>query len=251
MDEAGFLRSASGREVSAGVAVSLLKDAAHPIGPSGFRRGPLTEGHQALSPAPAGIVGGPAQGRAARTGPAGPVGHPGSGTADRSMGADEDDDLVPGSDEDGEGVGPSGVAVKGLVPTQFHRPYLSAGHAASSPAVTGERSTTPVPASDPVEPQDYGRGWIYAAHQVPSPGDGGDNNPNPPGSAAEAVYASGAHAYGENQRMARAEHVMPSGSVVSSPAASRMAVPSDMRASDVPVHVAMQATRPSPGEVTR
>ena len=140
---------------------------------------------------------------------------------------------------------------KAMVPSRYMRPYLGAGHAANSPAVTDERVTTAAPDSHPVNAQDYDRGWIYPEHQTPSPGGGGGNNPNAPGSSAEAVYASGAHAYGENQRAARAEHVMPSQHVVSTPAASRMAVPADMRASDVPAHVAMQATRPSPGERQR
>jgi hypothetical protein len=246
MDEAGFLRSASGREVSAGTAVSLLKDgdADHPIGPSGFRRGPLTEGHQALSTAPAGIVDGPAQARVARTGPAGPVGPAGSGTADRSMADAEDDDgtrLVPGDDDDDSGVGlPDGEMAKGLVPQQFMRGYLAAGHQANSPAVTGRQGTTAIPSSDPIEHRDFTGGYLTAGHADPSPDDApGANNPH---------YRVAAERYNANQQQVRAEHVVPSESIVSQPSASRVALPQDMMASAVPQAVQVMATRPSPGE---
>lgn len=247
MDEAGFLRSARGREVSAGVAVSLLKDAGpqhgdHLVQPSQFRRGRLTEGHQALSTAPAGIVDGPAQARVARTGRAGPAGPLGSGTADRSMDDDGDDDgtrLVPGDDIDGWGDGGPAVMAKGMVPDRFMRGYLTQGHAAQSPSVADARGTTAIPDSGPAEPEDFGRRYPAAGHATPSPANRPPNNPNPPGSSAAAVYASGARACTENQTLSRTEHVMPSGSVVSTTAASRMAVPSDMRASDVPHSVAM------------
>ena len=47
------------------------------------------------------------------------------------MAGDDDDDLVPGGDEDGEGVGPPDAMAKGLVPSSFHRPFLAAGHQAN------------------------------------------------------------------------------------------------------------------------
>ena len=150
-----------------------------------------------------------------------------------------------------DATGP-GEASKGMVPASYHRPYLSAGHQSDSPAnLGGQRGTTPLPESHPAEPQDFDRGWIRAGHEAPSPGDGPANNPNMPGASAAAVYAAGERAYAQNQQMARMEHVMPSAGLVSAPAPSRMAVPADMRASDVPAHVAVQATRPSPGEVGR
>ena len=145
----------------------------------------------------------------------------------------------------------TGEVSKGLVPASYHRPYLSAGHQSDSPANTGMRATVPVPESHPAEPQDFHRSWIRPGHEAPSPGDGAPNNPNMPGASAAAVYAAGERAYQQNQQMARTEHVMPSAALVSAPAPSRMAVPADMRASAVPVHVAMQATRPSPGEADR
>jgi hypothetical protein len=214
-DAQGVLRSAGGREVSAATAVALLAKSAA------------------------------AQGRMARPGPAGPPGPVGSGTADRTMAADEDEDLVPGGDEDGEGVGPpdGGDLSKGLVPSRFMRPYLSASHAADSPANTGMRGTTAVPeTSRDIEPQDYRHGWLQPGHQDASPDDDpAGNNPH---------FGTAAGRYEMNSSLARTDHMMPSASMRAGaePVPARAAMPADLRASSVPVSVQMQATAASPGE---
>lgn len=165
-----------------------------------------------------------------RTGPAGPAGPAGSGTADRDM-------------ADGENL------AKGLVPQRFHRPFLAAGHAAESPANTGMRATTPPPSSHPAEPQDYTRGWIRPGHQAEPPAsDPMGNNPHPPGTPASGVYATGAEHYAGNQDRSRSEHLMPSQAITSQPSPSRMALPQDMRASEVPHAISLAASRPAPGE---
>ena len=174
MDEDGFLRSASGREVPAGVAVSLLTD-----------------------------------------------------------------------------VSPGDAMSKGLVPASYHRPFVRGRRE----RLTGEHGTAgycpDAPASHPAEPQSFDRPWIgRAITQAPSPDDRAPT-PNMPGARASAVYAAGERAYAENQRMARADRVMPSAAVMRAPSPARWSMPADMRSSDVPADLAMGATRPSPGEVTR
>jgi hypothetical protein len=254
-DSRGFLYSASGREVPAGVAVEMLSKAG--ISPSDFRRGPLTDGRAAHSAGQwtTGIPG--SSGPMARTGPAGPPGPAGSGTGDRSMsggpaGEDGDDDLVPGGDEDGEGVGPPDGMAKGMLPDRFMRPYLAAGHQADSPGTTGRRGTTAIPeTASQVEPQDFDRGWIRPGHQEPPPDARPANNPQPPGSPGAGVYGAAAGVYQANQGQVRTEHLMPSQAVTSMPAPSRPPMlPADMRASAVPQAVQVQATRPAPGEAS-
>ncbi|HUY45615.1 MAG TPA: hypothetical protein VMV92_07795, partial [Streptosporangiaceae bacterium] len=234
-DPSGALRSAAGREVDAGTAVALLQKAV--ISPGEFQRPYLSEGHAAQSPSSwtAGIpdgLGGD-RGRVARTGPAGPAGEPGSGTADR--------DMTGGEDE---------AAKAGLVPQRFHRPYLAAGHEADSPANTGRRGTTVVPeTARAAEPQDYQRGWIQPGHQDEPPDDDpGGNNPHEPGTPTADVLATAAGRLGRNSARSRTDRLTPAAWNIAEPAPSRVALPQDMRASDVPVRVTLAATRPAPGE---
>jgi len=233
-DPSGALRSASGREVDAGTAVALLQKAA--ISPAGFQRGYISEGHAAESPAswtvgiPPGLGGD--RGRVARTGPAGPVGEPGSGTADRDMAG-----------------GPDEAAKAGLVPQRYMRPYLTADHQADSPANTGHQNVVPMPEPHPAEPQDFQRGWLSAGHQAEPPAnDPGGNNPHEPGTPAADVLATGAGHAGLNAAHSRTERLTPAAWNIAEPAPSRMALPQDMRASSVPMNVAVQATRAAPGE---
>jgi hypothetical protein len=231
----GTMRSESGREVSAGTAVQLLSKAA--ISPADFQRGYLREGHAAENTGQW-ITGIPpyaspvsAEGPAARTGRAGPAGPVGSGTADR--------DMVPGDD-----------LAKGMAPQRFMRPYLAGGHQVNSPAVTGMRGTTAVPDSHHAEPQDYQRGWITPGHEQDSPDARPGNNPHAVGTPGSEVYRSAAAVYEANQTQLRTEHVMPSQNIPAQTAAVRpAAMPSDMRASDVPAALQVGATRPAPGEV--
>ena len=79
----------------------------------------------------------------------------------------------------------------GMSPGSFHRPWITAGHEANSPAVTGTQATTPTPPSMNVpEPQQFQRGNLTAGHEAPSPGDHGPNNPHPPGSSGNEYYSA-------------------------------------------------------------
>jgi hypothetical protein len=249
-DSRGFLYSASGRRVDAGVALEMLSKGG--VSPLDFRRGRLRDGHAAASAAQW-TIGAPGQPPMARTGPAGPPGPVGSGTADRTMAAGEDDDLVPGGNEDGEGVGPpDGGDLAKMTPEAFRRHALVGGHAAESPANTGRRGATAVPASDPAEPQDFRRGWLQPGHEDADPAnDPVGNNPHPGGTPGAAVYRTAAGRYGDNQARVAGDHLMPSQHIRSEPAACRpVALPADMRASAVPVPVQLQLqlTHPAPGE---
>ena len=234
-DARGFLHSASGRPVNAGVAaVMLSKDAPpehaeHGIRPGSFQRPYLREGHQAERAQGLGGVPFVQQGSLPRPDP-GP-------------------DDVAGTDVDGSGVGPPDEMAK-MTPEAFQRHYLVNGHAAESPANTGRRGTTAVPASDPAEPAGFDRGWIRPGHQEPPPDARPANNPLPPGSPGADAYRAAAGVYQANQGQARTEHVMPSGAITATPAACRpVTLPSDMRASAVPVARAVAATKPAPGEM--
>ena len=245
-DSRGFLHSASGRPVDAGVAVEMLsKDAPpqhaeHGIHPGRFQRPYLREGHQAERAQ--GLGGVPFAQQGSRPRP--------------DQGPGEND--VAGFDIDGSSDGgPDGMA-KGLVPDRFMRPYLTAGHAANSPGATGHYGVSPAPHMDGVpggdahvaEPQAFTRGPLQAGHEDDAPqNDPGGNSPHPGGTPAGEVYRTAAGQYGANQRQARTEHVMPSQAIVSTPATSRPPMlPADMRASAVPHAVQVMATKPAPGE---
>ena len=209
-DEHGFLRSASGREIPAGVAASMLT--AHPQGsiqPGDFQRGYLRDGHQAEHAQGIGGVPSTAQGAGSR--PAAEVG-------------------------------------KGVTPGQFQRPYLAPGHQADSPAVPGHQSTEPMPEANPAEPGAFRRGPLRSGHESPSPGDSPANNPHSGGTPAAAVYASASAAYDAGQSRVAAEHLMPSTALTARPAPAQWAPPADLGASSVPVPVTPAATRPAPGE---
>jgi hypothetical protein len=78
-----------------------------------------------------------------------------------------------------------------VAPGSFTRPWITAGHEAQSPAVTGSQATTPVPSSTHVpEPQQFERGYLTAGHAAPSPADHGPNNPHPPGSSGNEYYTT-------------------------------------------------------------
>ena len=239
----GTMRSASGNEVGPATAVALLAKSA--VSPADFRRPYLRQGHAAENAGQWTVgIPGSAQSRTARPGPAGPPGPAGSGTADRSMdgssagAGDEDDDMVAGRDVDGSGAGAPAEMAK-MVPGQFHRPFLSAGHAAESPAVTGRRATTPVPSADPVEHRDFTRGCLTAGHASPPPDDQPADNPH---------YEGAVRVYAANRAAERGEHIMFSQAVTSMPANGRLALPQDMHASLVPHQISVSASKPAPGE---
>ena len=244
----GTLRATSGAAVDAGTAVALLSKAS--VSPSDFTRGPLLDGHAAAS-AGQWTIGAPGDGHVARTGPAGPPGPIGSGTADRGMSTDGDDGLVPGSDEDGEGVGPPDLAK--MTPAAFRRHYLAAGHQSDSPANTGRRGMTAVPeTASEAEPQGFTRGPLQAGHEADPPGnDPAGNNPHPGGTPAREVYGTAAGRYEANRGLDRTDHMLPSTSMRagSEPQPARVAMPGDMRASSVPAAVQVAATKPAPGEM--
>jgi len=79
----------------------------------------------------------------------------------------------------------------GISPSSFHRSWITAGHEANSPAITGTQAASPAPpASHVPEPQQFQRGNLTAGHETPSPGDHGPNNPNPPGSSGNDYYST-------------------------------------------------------------
>jgi hypothetical protein len=163
-------------------------------------------------------------------------------------------------------------------PGDYRRPYLSAGHAANSPA-NGRRGVVPEPpegggrsaslcttppdsgdagaARDDggvekvqppgfrvAEPEAFTRGPLTAGHETPSPGDRGDNSPVLPGTASgHEVYGHAAEAFNANVAAARAQHVMPSQACVAEPATSRWSPSPDLGARNVPVPA-------SPGHLT-
>ncbi len=232
----GTLRSASGREVSAATAVALLQKAAvsqqaeRGIRPGDFRRGYLTEGHQAQHAQGIGGVPSVQQGALPRP------------DLDDSDGAAGDD--IDGSGNDG----PDDLAK--MTPQAFRRHYLAAGHAAESPAITGRRGTTAVPeTSHQAEPQHFGRGYLAEGHASPSPAsDFAGNNPHAPGTPAAEVLATAAGNFGQIGARSRSQRLTPSGFTVSEPAPARSVMPPGMRASAVPAHVTVAATRAAPGE---
>ncbi len=78
-----------------------------------------------------------------------------------------------------------------IMPGQFHRAWITAGHEAPSPAVSGSQSPVAAPPSTHVpEPEQFARGNLTAGHQSPSPADHGPNNPNPPGSSGNDYYTT-------------------------------------------------------------
>ncbi len=78
-----------------------------------------------------------------------------------------------------------------VAPGQFHRAWITAGHVANSPAVTGSQAASPAPPSTHVpEPEQFHRGNLTAGHQSPSPADHGPNNPSPPGSSGSDYYTT-------------------------------------------------------------
>jgi len=79
-----------------------------------------------------------------------------------------------------------------IMPGQFHRPYISAGHA-NAPAPSGDTSPGTVPSYHPMA-NDFRRGPLTAGHESPSPGNKGDSNPFPAGTPAGQVYDHAADA---------------------------------------------------------
>jgi hypothetical protein len=118
---------------------------------------------------------------------------------------------------------------------------------------TGGRSTTPPDDGDGVEKvvaaSDFHRDYLTLGHASPSPADRPGNSPAAPvtGSGQER-YRQGAEAYEGNQQRARAEHVMPSQCVTAQPATSRWSPPPGLGAANVPQPRAAGATRKAPGE---
>jgi hypothetical protein len=227
------------------------------INPQDFTRPPLREGHAAASAADwtDGIPDRPVPiGRAdaaARTGPAGPRGEPGSGTADRDMaGGDLQGWGGTGDQVDPDfGDGDVGVLKGGMVPSRFHRPYLSGGHQAQSPAVTGRQSVVPAPQMDEMpgnpahvnEPADFDRGYLTAGHADPSPANMAQVSPH---------YTAAAAQYEANRAKERSQHLLPSTCITTPEPSSHgpLQMPADMRASEVPHTVVVQASRAAPGE---
>jgi hypothetical protein len=145
-----------------------------------------------------------------------------------------------------------------MVPSQFHRPYIAAGHAADSPAVTGHYSVVPAPSMDVrpggephvAEPESFTRGPIHAGHEADPPAnDPGGNNPYPAGVSAEMVYEAASARYAANRSAEQATHLMPSQHITATPAPARAAMlPASIHASDVPHQIVVAASRPAPGE---
>ena len=217
-------RTRGGRAVDeATVAPALAKG----ISPEQFQRPYLREGHAAGGPLD--WLHGYPEGPAARPGPAGPAEGIGSGTADRSM--------------------TTADAAKGSVmPGRFQRGYLTGGHEANSPAVTGHQAVVPMPMSDPAEPSQFARGALCAEHERVSPGDAGPSNPVPPGSPGSVLYGNAAAGYNHNREQHSADHSAMTGMIASRPAMQSYAPPADMRAASVPQHMTLGASKPAPGE---
>ena len=140
---------------------------------------------------------------------------------------------------------------KGMLPDRFMRAYLTAGHQADSPAVTGRRETAPMPEAAPAMPERFRRDWIVPRHEAEPPDDRPEgNNPHPAGTSGAQVYAAGAARYTANRAAERMEHVMPSQAITATTApVGQAALPSDMRAASVPHATVVAASRPAPGEM--
>ena len=136
--------------------------------------------------------------------------------------------------------GSPGDVAKGMVPSHFMRPFLSAGHAADSPANTGMRATTAVPDAPQIEDRDFTRGYLTGGHAAPSPDDMPADNPH---------YDGAAKVYAANQMQVQMEHVAPSTDCTSVPVSSRVPMPQDLHASSVPHALSVAASKPSPGEM--
>lgn len=136
---------------------------------------------------------------------------------------------------------------KGMDPGRFHRGYLTPGHQADSPAVTGHQTPAPMPESRPAEPQDFTRSFLRAGHQKPSPDDG-VNNLVPPGSDGRTLYDSASAAYNANRERSTNDHVECTGTVSSRPAVPQWRPSPDLGSGNVPTSITVAATRPAPGE---
>jgi hypothetical protein len=145
-----------------------------------------------------------------------------------------------------------------MLPSKFHRPYLSAGHQADSPGTTGHYGVSPAPSmgmqpgGSPhvAEPETFTRGPIRAGHEADPPAnDPGGNTPHAAGTDAAQVYRTASERYMANRAAEAMTHVMPSQAITAVPAPARMSMlPDDARASNVPQDLVVTASRPAPGE---
>jgi hypothetical protein len=172
---------------------------------------------------------------------------------------------------DGEQARP---AMSTVSPDQFRRGYIAAGHASDSPA-NGPRGVIPEPpegggrssslcttpdddsgdgdsaakVAKVLTAGDIHRGYLTAGHAAPSPGDAGDNSPvRPVTGNARQVSGHGVAEFKDGQQRVQAEHVMPSQCITAQLAPSRLSLPADLGASNVPQPRAAGATRRAPGE---
>lgn len=157
----------------------------------------------------------------------------------------------------------------GISPDQFHRGYITAGHASDSPA-NGPRGVIPEPPEgggrsaslcttpDPddggpgegdgvekvVEPEHIHRSYLQAGHAAPSPDDAGDNNPAAPVTGSgHAMHEHAVSDYSGNVARAATSHVSPSQACEARPATAQWSPRPGMRANAVPQPV-------NPGHLT-
>lgn len=92
-------------------------------------------------------------------------------------------------------------------PQQFHRPYLSDGHAAASPGHDGPNHAA-LPATGGIHPEQYRRGYLAAGHADDSPANTHPAGPMPAPDRTGAPTSGPARTYYRNTARESAAHAM-------------------------------------------
>lgn len=116
-----------------------------------------------------------------------------------------------------------------VTPGMFQRPYISAGHAPQT-APAGRTPNVP-PSSRVPDPNDFDRPLITEGHEAESPGDRGDNlrTGSVSSGSARRFYSNAAKTAARNAMRAMHDHISDAFPDMCPMAASKAAVPPDMR----------------------